>query len=132
MLDGGTTEPQAVKAYSILRVILNTAVKEDELIRQNPCRIPGYDRYRIPERPVATVAQVLALAGRMPPRFSALVIVAAVSGLRWGELAERGQGEAGGAQAAKGTKPKRPAREAASDGTAGATGTPTARKTKEG
>ncbi|MEV0943276.1 tyrosine-type recombinase/integrase [Micromonospora wenchangensis] len=87
LLDGGTTEPQAVKAYSLLRAILNTAVKEDELIRQNPCRIPGYDRYHTPERPVATVAQVLALAGRMPPRFAALVIVAAFSGLRWGELA---------------------------------------------
>lgn len=71
----------------LLRAILNTAVKEDELIRQNPCRIPGYDRYHTPERPVATVAQVLALAKRMPPRFSALVIVAAFSGLRWGELA---------------------------------------------
>ncbi|KAB1142477.1 tyrosine-type recombinase/integrase [Micromonospora sp. AMSO12t] len=87
LLDGGTTEPQAVKAYSLLRAILNTAVKEDELIRQNPCRIPGYDRYHTPERPVATVAQVLALAERMPPRFAALVIVAAFSGLRWGELA---------------------------------------------
>ncbi|WP_018908910.1 hypothetical protein [Salinispora arenicola] len=80
-------------------MILNTAVKEDELIRQNPCRIPGYDRYRIPERPVATVAQVLALAGRMPPRFSALVIVAAFPGA---QLAERGQGEAGGAQGGQG------------------------------
>jgi integrase len=87
LLDGGTPEPQAVKAYSLLRAILNTAVKEDELIRQNPCRIPGYDRYHTPERPVATVGQVLALAERMPIRFSALVIVAAFSGLRWGELA---------------------------------------------
>jgi integrase len=87
LLDGGTSEPQAVKAYSLLRAILNTAVKEDEIIRQNPCRIPGYDRYHTPERPVATVAQVLALADRMPPRFSALVIVAGFSGLRWGELA---------------------------------------------
>ncbi|WP_018585603.1 hypothetical protein [Salinispora arenicola] len=69
-------------------MILNTAVKEDELIRQNPCRIPGYDRYRIPERPVATVAQVLALAGRMPPRLSALVIVAAFSGLSWQNAAK--------------------------------------------
>ncbi|MGW0430932.1 tyrosine-type recombinase/integrase [Micromonospora sp. NPDC003197] len=86
LLDGGTTEPQAVKAYSLLRAILNTAVKEDEIIRQNPCRIPGYDRYHTPERPVATVAQVLALADQMPPRFSALVLVAAFSGLRWGEL----------------------------------------------
>ncbi|MDW5330802.1 site-specific integrase [Plantactinospora sp. KLBMP9567] len=87
LLDGGTSEPQAVKAYALLRAILNTAVKEDEIIRQNPCRIPGYDRYHTPERPVATVAQVFALADAMPARFSALVIVAAFSGLRWGELA---------------------------------------------
>ncbi|WP_422773650.1 tyrosine-type recombinase/integrase [Plantactinospora sp. WMMC1484] len=87
LLDGGTSEPQAVKAYSLLRAILNTAVKEDEIIRQNPCRITGYDRYHTPERPVATVAQVLALAEQMPARFSALIVVAAFSGLRWGELA---------------------------------------------
>jgi integrase len=87
LLDGGTPEPQAVKAYSLLRAILNTAVKEDEIIRQNPCRIKGYDRYHTPERPVATVAQVYKLAGAMPPRFEALVLVAAFSGLRWGELA---------------------------------------------
>ncbi|MFY1672705.1 tyrosine-type recombinase/integrase [Plantactinospora sp. WMMB334] len=87
LLDGGTSEPQAVKAYSLLRAILNTAVKEDEIIRQNPCRIAGYDRYHTPERPVATVVQVLALAEQMPARFSALIVVAAFSGLRWGELA---------------------------------------------
>nr|MDT0658961.1 site-specific integrase [Micromonospora sp. DSM 115978] len=87
LLDGGTTEPQAVKAYSLLRAILNTAVKEDEIIRQNPCRIAGYDRYHTPERPVATVGQVLALAEQMPARFSALIVVAAFSGLRWGEMA---------------------------------------------
>ncbi|GAA0742420.1 site-specific integrase [Dactylosporangium roseum] len=87
LLDSGTPEPQAVKAYSLLRAILNTAVKEDGLIRENPCRIKGYDRYHTPERPTATVDQVLALAGAMPPRHSALIMVAAFSGLRWGELA---------------------------------------------
>lgn len=87
LLDGGTPEPQAVKAYSLLRAILNTAMKEDEIIRQNPCRIKGYDRYHTPERPVATVTQVYKLAEAMPPRFEALVLVAAFSGLRWGELA---------------------------------------------
>lgn len=87
LLDGGAPEPQAVKAYRLLRAILNTAVKEDELIRQNPCRIKGYDQYHTPERPTATVDQVVALAGAVPPRFKALIIVAAFSGLRWGELA---------------------------------------------
>ncbi|MFF5182057.1 tyrosine-type recombinase/integrase [Micromonospora sp. NPDC000316] len=79
-------EPQAVKAYALLRAILNTAVREDEILRQNPCRIKGYDQYHTPERPTATIAQVYALADAMPARFSALVVVAALSGLRWGEL----------------------------------------------
>ena len=88
LLDGGTPEPQAVKAYTLLRAILNTAVREDEILAKNPCRIKGYDRYHTPERPTATVRQVFALAEAMPPRFSALIVVAAFSGLRWGELAE--------------------------------------------
>jgi integrase len=71
-----------------LRAILNTAVKEDENVRQNPCRIKGYDRYHTPERPTATVPQVFALADAMPRHFSALIVVAALSSLRWGELAE--------------------------------------------
>jgi hypothetical protein len=66
LLDSGAPEPQAVKAYSLLRAILNTAVKEDEIIRQNPCRIKGYDKYHTPERPIATVAQVYRLADAMP------------------------------------------------------------------
>lgn len=69
LLDGGTPEPQAVKAYTLLRAILNTAVKEDEIIRQNPCRIKGYDRYHTPERPTASVPQVFAMADAMPRHF---------------------------------------------------------------
>jgi integrase len=87
LLDAGTTEPQAVKAYCLLRAILNTAIKEDGIIRDNPCRIKGFDRYHTPERPIASMAQVYRLAEAMPHRFRALVIVAALSGLRWGELA---------------------------------------------
>lgn len=87
LLDSGTPEPQAVKAYRLLRAILNTAIKEDSLIRDNPCRIKGYDRYDTPERPTATVEQVYSLAGAIPDHYRALIIVAAFSGLRWGELA---------------------------------------------
>ncbi|WP_208648797.1 tyrosine-type recombinase/integrase [Micromonospora inaquosa] len=87
LLGGGTPEPQAVKAYCLLRAILNTAVRENEILRQNPCRIKGYDRYHTPERPTATIAQVYALADAMPARLAALIVVAALSGLRWGELA---------------------------------------------
>ncbi|HZN76278.1 MAG TPA: tyrosine-type recombinase/integrase [Micromonosporaceae bacterium] len=87
LIDDGASEPQAVKAYCVLRAVFNTAIKEDGIVRENPCRIRGYDRYHTPERPVATVVQVFALADAVPARFRALVIVAALSGLRWGELA---------------------------------------------
>jgi integrase len=36
---------------------------------------------------IATVDQVAAIANRVPPRYRALVLVAASGGLRWGELA---------------------------------------------
>ena len=65
--------------------ILNTAV-DDGRIKRNPCRIKGAGEHRTAERPTATVAQVYALAERMPRRFRALVLAAAFTGLRWGEL----------------------------------------------
>jgi integrase len=55
-------------------------------IRENPRRIPGYDKEPTSERPTATVAQVFALAGVVPPRYRALILFAAFTGLRWGEL----------------------------------------------
>ena len=93
LLDAGTPEPQAVKTYVLLRAVLNTAVKEDGIIRENPCRIKGYDRYHTPERPIVTVEQVYRLADALPVRFRALVIVAAFSGLRWGELVALRRGD---------------------------------------
>lgn len=75
-----------VKAYQILRAILNTAV-DDELIRRNPCRIKGADRYDVPERPVLTVAEVYAVADAISPCYRLLVLLAAFTGLRFGELA---------------------------------------------
>jgi integrase len=65
--------------------MLNTAV-DDGLISRNPCRIKGADRTTTPERPVATVPQVYALADAVGARFRALILLAAVSGLRWAEL----------------------------------------------
>lgn len=87
LLDAGTPEPQAVKAYALLRAILNTAIKPDKILHENPCQIDGYGTYDTPERTPATVEQVLTLAEHMPPRYRALIIVAAFSSLRWGELA---------------------------------------------
>jgi hypothetical protein len=45
----------SVKAYRLLRAIMNTAV-EDGLIRRNPCRIKGAGSEDSPEGPVLTVA----------------------------------------------------------------------------
>ncbi|GAA3488956.1 tyrosine-type recombinase/integrase [Streptomyces cremeus] len=86
LLAGGVGEPTVVKAYQILRAVLNTAV-DDELIRRNPCRVKGADRYDVPERPVLTVAEVYAIADAIAPRFRLLVLLAAFAGLRFGELA---------------------------------------------
>jgi integrase len=65
--------------------VLNTAV-DDGSIKKNPCRIKGPGQHRTPERPTATVQQVYALAELMPARFRVLVLAAAMTGLRWGEL----------------------------------------------
>lgn len=80
-----TGEPTVVKAYQILRAILNTV--DDELIRRNPCRIKGADTYDVPERPVLTVAEVYAVADAIAPRYRLLVLLAAFTSLRFGELA---------------------------------------------
>ena len=82
----GRSESTAAKSYRLLRAILNTAVKEDRLIPENPCRMRGFDKEPTSERPTASADQVWRLAALMPHRFEALVIFAAFTGLRWGEL----------------------------------------------
>lgn len=62
-----------------------TAV-DDGRIKRNPCRIKGADQHRTPERPHASIDEVYRLADLMPKRFRLLVLLAAFSGLRWGEL----------------------------------------------
>lgn len=73
------------KAYRLLRAVLHTAVA-DGAVARNPCNIRGAGEERSPERPVLTVEQVDLLAATVPPRFRALILVAAYSGLRLGEL----------------------------------------------
>lgn len=85
LLREGRSEDRAAKAYRLVRAIFNTAV-DDERIKRNPCRIKGAGEHRNAERPTATVAQVYGLAERMPDRFRVLVLAAAFTGLRWGEL----------------------------------------------
>ena len=86
LLDAGVSAVTVAKAYRLLKAILNTAV-DDGLIRRNPCRIKGAGQEKSAERPVLTVAQVYALADATDERYRALVLLAAFSSLRWGELA---------------------------------------------
>lgn len=85
LLKSGVSESMAAKAYRLLRAILMTATKEDELIRINPCRIKGADQEHAAERPVLSVPQVFALADRVPARYQALILVTTFASLRWGE-----------------------------------------------
>lgn len=73
------------KAYRLLHAILQTAV-QDELILKNPCVLRGAAAERPAERPVATVAQVYALADAIEPQFRAMVLLATFAGLRLGEV----------------------------------------------
>jgi integrase len=85
LLRAGASPSMAAKAYRLLRAVLNTAVKEDELIRTNPCRIPGADQENPEERPVLTIPQVIQLADAVPPRYRALIMLTTFASLRWGE-----------------------------------------------
>lgn len=76
---------RAPKTYRLLRAILNTAV-EDGLIARNPCRVKGAGADNSPERPTVTVEQVYVIADAIAPRYRALVLLAAFTGLRFGEL----------------------------------------------
>ena len=73
------------QAYALLRAMLNTAVA-DELLIRNPCTVRGAGVARSAERSVASVGQVHALAEAVPPRYRMLILLAAWSGARWGEL----------------------------------------------
>ena len=83
LLNEGRSVTVAAKSYRLLRAVLNTALKEDQLIAQNPCRIPGYDKETITERSVATIRQVFALSQLIERRYAALVLLAAFTGLWW-------------------------------------------------
>ena len=86
LLDAGVSPTMTAKAYRLLRAILMTAV-DDGILTRNPCRITGAGSEPTPERPVLTVNQVTALAGKVPDRIRALILVAAFGSLRWSEAA---------------------------------------------
>jgi integrase len=84
---GERVSPTTVaKAYRLLARIMAEAV-ESRYIPRNPCVVKGAGVERAPEMRFATVEQVVRLAEAVPARYRALVLVAALAGLRWGELA---------------------------------------------
>lgn len=85
VLARSTSPTPTRQAYALVRTILNTAV-DDEILLRNPCRIRGAGVAKTAERPIATLAQVEALAEAVYPRYRALVLLAAWTGARWGEL----------------------------------------------
>jgi integrase len=84
LLRDGSPSPTR-QACALLRAMLNTAVS-DELLLRNPCLVRGAGVARSGERTTATLAQVEALAEAVPPRYRLLILLAAWSGARWGEL----------------------------------------------
>ncbi|MEV8310440.1 tyrosine-type recombinase/integrase [Streptomyces flavidovirens] len=86
LLGAGVGEPTVAKAYQILRAIMNTAV-DDGVIQRNPCRIKGAGAAKTAERPFLEVVEVFQLAECVPARFRVFILLAAFTGLRFGELA---------------------------------------------
>jgi integrase len=86
LLEQGVSTSIAAKSYRLLRAVMNTAVEEDRILPRNPCRVRGADQESPAERPVLTVPQVFDLAGRMPKRWRALILMTAFATLRWGEV----------------------------------------------
>jgi integrase len=75
----------AAKSYRLLSQIMRAAVR-DKLIHESPCQLPGGGKESAAERPVASIAEVDAIAGAMPAHLQLAVLLAAWCQLRRGEL----------------------------------------------
>ncbi len=82
---GKLSQPTVAKCYRVLHAMLQTALA-DELIVRNPCVVKGASVDRCEERPVASLAEVKALAAAVDERYRALILTATLTGLRLGEL----------------------------------------------
>lgn len=74
------------KAYRVLKGALDGAV-DAGLIKATPCTVKGAGTEHHAEMRIATPEQVVDLATAAGPRWEAMVLCAAYSGLRWGEIA---------------------------------------------
>ena len=77
--------PVGDDAYRLLRAIFATA-ESDGWVGRSPCRIRGAGGVVAPERPTASVPEVLAAAEAMPERLRCAVLLAAFAQLRRGEV----------------------------------------------
>jgi len=75
----------ASRAYQVLRASLNTAVSDGVLVT-NPCKVKGAGQGRSDERPLASIADIEALADAIDRRWRAMVLLAYWCSLRLGEL----------------------------------------------
>ncbi len=86
VLHRGHLSPNSVaKVYRLLKQILDGA-DDAGLIQANPCRLRGAGAERSEEMRIATPAEVQGIADAVDDRWRALILTAAYSGLRWGEL----------------------------------------------
>ena len=86
--NGRSNATQAARAYSLLKAILGTAVEED-LIAFNPCSIRGAGNMSSnikKDRSLASIDELTAILENLNDYYQTLVRVAALGGLRWGEI----------------------------------------------
>ncbi|MGL3150669.1 tyrosine-type recombinase/integrase [Microbacterium sp. A82] len=82
------TKTQAARAYELLKSILSTAV-QDGRIKSNPCQIRGAASASTGKKVVPpTAAELQVIVAKIAPQYKAAVIIAAWSGVRYGELTE--------------------------------------------
>ncbi len=84
--ESGLSPNSVAKTYRLLKGVLDGAL-EAGLIPRSPCVLTGAGTERNPEMKIATPEQVAAIAAAAGPRWEALILTAAYTGLRWGELA---------------------------------------------
>lgn len=81
-----TGPTMAARVYGFLSSIFNAAVR-DGLLDRSPCTVRGASNApRASAKAVASPTEVAALLGYLPQRYRVMVLVAAWSGLRSGEL----------------------------------------------
>ena len=90
---GDKTPTLRAHAYALLRSILTEAVN-DGLIPANPCHIRGAgSSRRVHKVKPATLPELAALVEAMPDKYRMMTLLAAWTGLRFGELTELRRGD---------------------------------------